>query len=149
MSLRDSDLSKLHEIANKELASIDFGENVYDVNFIRKANSPDLHDLIFDLCQYEQNYGQQNPEPVIAITNLHASRADCKVIGKNQDTVRIEFNGITYIKFHAKELIEELQKYDDMEITMIGRPNINNWRGMETPQLMIIDCEVEDSRFAF
>ena len=50
----DKNLSKLHEIANKELSKIDFGENIYDVNFIRRANDKDVEDIILDVAPYEQ-----------------------------------------------------------------------------------------------
>ena len=87
---------------------------------------------------------------MIAITNLVVSPNEIKVIGKNKDTLRIEKNGITYIKFRAKDLIEELKGFsNEMDITLVGRPNINTWLGQELPQIFIVDMEVQDGRFAF
>ena len=150
VSVFDKNLSKLHEIANKELSQIDFGENIYDVNFIRRANDKDIEAIILDVAPYEQVFGQQNPEAMIAITNLVVSPNEIKVIGKNKDTLRIEKNGITYIKFRAKDLIEELKSFsNEMDITLVGRPNINTWLGQELPQIFIVDMEVQDGRFAF
>ena len=150
VSVSDKNLSKLHEIANKELSQIDFGENIYDVNFIRRANDKDIEAIILDVAPYEQVFGQQNPEAMIAITNLLVSPNEIKVIGKNKDTLRIEKNGITYIKFRAKDLIEELKGFsNEMEITLVGRPNINTWLGQELPQIFIVDMEVQDGRFSF
>ena len=150
VSVSDKNLSKLHEIANKELSQIDFGENIYDVNFIRRANDKDIEAIILDVAPYEQVFGQQNPEAMIAITNLVVSPNEIKVIGKNKDTLRIEKNGITYIKFRAKDLIEELKSFsNEMDITLVGRPNINTWLGQELPQIFIVDMEVQDGRFSF
>lgn len=87
---------------------------------------------------------------MIAITNLVVLPNEIKIIGKNKDTLRIEKNGITYIKFRAKDLIEELKSFSsEMEITLVGRPNINNWMGQELPQIFIVDMEVQDGRFSF
>lgn len=87
---------------------------------------------------------------MIAITNLVVSPNEIKIIGKNKDTLRIEKNGIIYIKFRAKDLIEELKSFSsEMEITLVGRPNINNWMGQELPQIFIVDMEVQDGRFSF
>ena len=36
-----------------------------------------------------------------------------------------------------------------MDITLVGRPNINEWMGHKTPQVFIVDMEVQDGRFAF
>lgn len=149
-SILDRNLPKFHEIANKELSKIDFGENYYDVDFVMRANDPKIEEAIEELCAIEQVYGQQNEEPVMAITNLSVSQSDVKVIGKNLDTLRIEKNGITYVKFRAKDLIRELKDFPgDMDITLIGKPNLNIWGGKTTPQIFITDLEIEDSRFAF
>lgn len=149
-SILDRNLPKFHEIANRELSKIDFGENYYDVDFVMRANDPKIEEAIEELCAIEQVYGQQNEEPVMAITNLNVSQSDVKVIGKNLDTLRIEKNGITYVKFRAKDLIRELKDFpSDMDITLIGKPNLNIWGGKTTPQIFITDLEIEDSRFAF
>lgn len=150
VSILDRNLSTFHEIANKELSKIDFGENYYDVDFVMHANNPKIEEAIEELCAIEQVYGQQNEEPVMAITNLNVSQNDVKIIGKNLDTLRIEKNGITYVKFRAKDLIRELKDFPgDMDITLVGKPNLNEWGGKTTPQIFITDLEIEDSRFAF
>ena len=77
------------------------------------------------------------------------NKEDIKVIGKNKDTIRFEKNGITYIKFFGKALIEQLQQYDEMKIDVVGKTAVNNWMGRITPQIMIEDLEVEDAKLAF
>lgn len=150
LSIPAKKIPKLLKKANEDFAEIDFGDNIYSVNFVRKANEPDIKDIIFDVCSYEEFYGQQNPEPVIAITDLIVSQKDIKIIGKNSDTVRIEKNGLTYIKFKSAELIDELLNYNsDIKLTIVGRGNINRWGGREQPQIFIMDYEIEDMRFAF
>lgn len=115
-----------------------------------RADDQKIEEAIEELCAIEQVYGQQNEEPVMAITNLSVSQNDVKIIGKNLDTLRIEKNGITYVKFRAKDLIRELKDFPgDMELTIIGRPNINTWNYKNIPQIFMEDCEVEDARFAF
>lgn len=150
VSILDRNLSTFHEIANEELSKIDFGENYYDVDFVMRADDSKIGEAIEELCAIEQVYGQQNEEPVMAITNLSVSQNDVKIIGKNLDTLRIEKNGITYVKFRAKDLIRELKDFPgDMNITLVGKPNLNEWGGKTTPQIFITDLEIEDSRFAF
>lgn len=115
-----------------------------------RANDPKIGEAIEELCAIEQVYGQQNEEPVMAITNLNVSQNDVKIIGKNLDTLRIEKNGITYVKFRAKDLIREIKDFPgDMDITLVGKPNLNIWGGKTTLQIFITDLEIEDSRFAF
>ena len=54
-------------------------------------------------------------------------------MGANKDTVKITKNGVSYMKFKAKEFIEELNKYDDNKLEVVGRANINHWAGNIIP----------------
>ena len=148
-SIRDKDLAEFHKYANEALKDIDFGENVYDVNFIRMAADKDIADIILDLDQYRYLYGQNIDEPLIYINDINLTKNDIQIIGKNADTVKFEKFGITYIKFHAKDLINELGLYDEMKVELVGRPNVNEWMGNYTPQIMIEDYEVSDGSLSF
>ena len=148
-SIRDKDLADFHKYANEALKDIDFGENVYEVNFIRTAAEKDISNIIFDLEQYRYLYGQNIDEPLIYISDINLTKNDIQIIGKNADTVKFEKFGITYIKFHAKDLINELGMYNEMRVELVGRPNVNEWMGNYTPQIMIEDLEVFDSALDF
>lgn len=117
------------------------------MNFIREANAPDLEDLIFDLTRYPDVWGQGNNEPLIFIPNIYLN--DYKVIGSNKDTVRFEKNGIIYIKFHASDLINQLENCNEIKISIVGKANMNEWMGNVTPQIMIEDYEVLDNLLEF
>ena len=54
--------------------------------------------------------GSTQPEPLIYISELNITDADIEVVGQRQDTVRIHKNGVTYMKFWAKDFIEELKR---------------------------------------
>lgn len=148
-SILDKDLFNFHEWANKELLDVDFGEGVYEVNFSREAAAKDISDLIFDLGQYEECWGQNTPEPLILIQDLNITRNDYQVLGKNNDTLKIMKFGVAYMKFHAKELIEELGQYDEVKINLVGRANINRWMGSETPQIFIDAYELKQNKYGF
>lgn len=124
---------------------MDFNEGVYDVDFIITNNSVDLKELIKDLCRGAKYWGQANPEPIIAVEGIHLKRKDLCVIGSNLDTIRFNYNGITYLKFKANELIEQLKDIhnDEILINIVGRANLNRWGGKTTPQLLIDDIEIK------
>ena len=71
------------------------------------------------------------------------------IIGKNADTIRIEKFGITYLKFHAKEMIQELAQYDRIKLEVVGRANLNEYYGKVTPQIFITDYQIEDDKLGF
>lgn len=148
-SIPNSRLSDFHKWANEALIGINFGENCYDVNFDRIAADDDLSDIICDIGAHGGIWGQGNPEPMIHVTDINISANEVQVMGKNKDTIKFEKFGIAYIKFHAKDLIEELSKHPDMKIEVVGRANLNEWGGKVTPQIFIEDIEVKDNALGF
>lgn len=143
-SIPDRSLAAFHAYANEALKDVDFGENCYDVNFERLATAQDLRDLIIDLSEMDGIWGQQNPQPMLHIKHIVASGSDIRIMGANKDTVKIECNGVAYMKFHAKDLIEELSHYhNSVIIEVVGRPNLNEWMGNKTPQVFIEDYSIE------
>lgn len=71
-------------------------------------------------------------------------------MGKNQDTVKIEKNGIAYMKFKAKDFIQELFSFNnEIKLNVIGRANVNQWGGNTTPQIFIDDYEISDGTYSF
>ena len=149
ISIPDKSLSSFHEYANKELANVDFGENWYEVNFERIAADSDINDLILDIAQHEDIFGQGNTEPLIHIKDINLTKNDIHIIGKNADTVRIEKFGITYLKFHAKDMIQELAQYGAIKLEVVGRANLNEWMGNYTPQIFITNYQIEDGSLGF
>ena len=149
IGIYDKNLSAFHEYANKKLANIDFGENWYEVNFERIAADQDIVDIIYDIAQHEDVWGQHNNEPLIHVRDININKNNVQIMGKNQDTIKIEKFGVTYIKFHAKEFIEELAKYDDIKLEIVGRANLNEWMGNYTPQIFITNYQIDDGALGF
>ena len=148
-SILNSHLANFHKWANDTLKTIDFGENCYNVNFERIAADTDLADIICDVGSYKDIWGHQNPEPLIHVTDINITMNDVQIMGKNKDTVKFEKFGIAYMKFHAKDLMEELSKHPSMKVEVVGRANLNEWGGRITPQIFIDDYEVKDDALGF
>lgn len=146
ISIPDSRLRAFHELANEALKDIDFGENVYDVNFVRGADASDLYDLVVDLASQNGIWGQGSPEPVVCVEEISCSPRDVRIMGSNQDTLKIEYNGMSYLKFRATDMINELKSYPadaQLKLSVVGRCNLNEWMGRKTPQLFIDDYEIK------
>lgn len=149
IGIYDKNLAAFHEYANKELANVDFGETWYEVNFERIAADSDIVDIITDTTGYEDIWGQHNPEPLIHVKDINITKNDVKIMGKNSDTVKIEKFGVTYMKFHAKDMIEELSKYNIIKLEVVGRGNMNEWMGNYTSQILIQNYQIEDGSLGF
>lgn len=149
IGIMDSNLGAFHDYANKELADVDFGENWYEVNFERIAADQDIPDLIYDIASHEDLWGQQNNEPLIHIKDINITKNDIRIMGTHQDTLKIEKFGISYMKFHAKDMIEELDKLNEIKLEVVGRANLNEWMGRYTPQVFISNYQIDDNTLGF
>lgn len=149
IGIYDKNLSDFHKYANKELANINFGENWYEVNFERIAADKDIADLIDNLTQHDNIWGQHNNEPMIHVTDINIRSADVQIMGKNQDTVKIFKNGVAYMFFKCKDRIDDFKKFKQMKINVVGRANMNEWMNNFTPQIFVSDFEVSDDSLGF
>lgn len=149
-SILDKNLSDFHKYANEALKDVDFGENVYDVNFDRFAIDDDLANIIFDVGVYEHIWGQKNPVPLIHVGGINVRKSDIQIIGSRKDTVKFEKNGVTYIQFKANDFIHQLDSMpNNIQIEVVGKASLNEWAGRTTPQIMITDYEMRDSELSF
>lgn len=144
ISINNKYLSLLHEKANHDLAAYDFGEDYYEVNFERQALDKDLIALIEDLASYKDVWSQRNDEALIYVKDLHFSKSDVQIMGKNSNTWKIIKNGVTYIKFFANDLIDQCKdiKEDNIKVELVGKANLNIWNNTSTPQIIIEQIEV-------
>ena len=138
-------IDALLNYANTSLATVNFGENVHDVNFSRVGSDGDLAALITEIGSYANIWGQNTGEPLIHVSHIKVDPAAVRIMGANKDTVRIDYNGISFMKFRAGDLIEELQNNSDsIEMEVVGRANLNEWGGRYTPQLFIDDYDIKN-----
>ena len=86
---------------------------------------------------------------MICVESIHIFKSDIQVMGANKDTVKITKNGIAYMKFHATDLIEELNNNSNICMNIVGKANVNTWMGNTTPQIFIEDYEVINDLFSF
>lgn len=93
--------------------------------------------------------GQGNTEPIIAIENIHLNSKEVSVIGADASTVKFTINGITFIKFKDANFIEKLKQNNTMNLTILGKANLNEWMGNITPQILIENYEIKDTTFDF
>lgn len=145
-AIKISNIDKLYEYANEHLSNVNFNEGYYEADFIVKGNCSYIADMIEDLEKGRDCFGQQNDEPMVIIEDITIDPTTIQVIGKNSDTLKFSFNGITYVKFKAKDLIAELSKYNSkISIVVAGRTNVNYWGGKSTPQILIEEIEIKES----
>lgn len=149
VGIEDNKVGSLINYANEKLKNIDFGEKWHEINFERIATDQDIINIIYDTAAHEDLWGQHCPEPLIHIKDINITKKDIRILGKSQNTVKIEKFGISYMKFQAKDFIKELTQYDSIKLEVVGRANLNFFAGVYTPQIFIVDYEIKDNTLGF
>lgn len=126
---------------NARLANIDFGSDFVEVDAIFSSNYINTQ-MLREFATYDKIYGNSIPQPRIVIKGV-ASPANVKFMGADNSSVRITFGTVPCIKFKDSKLAEQIQENERNTITIIGRPQLNEWNGNVSVQLMADYVDVE------
>ena len=147
VEIHKNNIPKAIELINERLKDIDFSSE-YDVDFIIDYNMFDVSVIktINDLRDY---YGTEFKEPYVVIENIVVDSDSLSFIGKDGNTLNItDYNGITFIKFRINEdedlynTLSNLNEDESICLTVVGRCNLNNYKGRITPQVIINDINI-------
>lgn len=140
---KDDALNRLNDI----LRNVEY-DSTYRVDFIMDIDDVTIK-IVTDLARLEDIIGQGIEEPMIAVENINLTREQFEIFGKNEDTISFMIDEIKYIQFRCKEgnqLYDWLQnawdEKDNVEFNIVGKPSINEYNGVRTPQIIIEDVEV-------
>lgn len=144
------DLDKKDEainVMNNILRDVEY-DSTYRVDFILDIEDVSIK-LITDLARFEDIVCQGIEEPMLAIENISLTKDCFEIFGKNEDTVSFTIDEIKYIQFKCKEgnpLYDFLQnawnENDSVIFNIVGKPSINEYNGVRTPQIIIEDVVV-------
>lgn len=122
-------------------------ENVYDVDYIFKANE-NFTQLGFELAAAEDFWGNEIKEPTVVVEDIPLSSVI--VMGEKRDTTKISYGGLNYIRFKDTDFAQlASHTTNGSTITIYGKFNINVYAGRKYLQIFIDDYEIKDSKFDF
>lgn len=141
----DKDFSNFVSTINLLLSEVSF-ERLYRVDFILDASEL-TGNLIYELANWRELWGQNIDEPLIAIRGVKLDKSSLRFIGAGGKTMRIDLpqDRISFIKFFMKEdEIEELTPPDNgmLVLDIIGTFQKNSFNGFTSPQIQIEDYEI-------
>lgn len=126
-------------------------DSTYRVDFILDVEDVSIK-LITDLARFEDIICQGIEEPMLAIENINLTKDCFEIFGKNEDTVSFMIDEIKYIQFKCKEgdpLYDWIQnawdENDSVTFNIVGKPSINEYNGVRTPQIIIEDVVVTNT----
>ena len=147
VSLDVDNKDKAISILNKELSGIEY-DHVYYIDYILNQND-DIFSTVVELSKMDGYIGQGIDEPMIAVENIILNKDDFSVFGKNEDTISFVINDVKFIQFKCNsnnklyEFIQDAWNDNDVVVfTVVGKPTINKYNGVSTPQIIIEDVNM-------
>lgn len=147
ISIDQSNISTFVEKTDELLKDIN-SEPIYYVDYIYQSSNINVRD-IYNIAKLENLWGQDIPEPYVAIKNLKITPNMVTIYDKKDYTIKISLHDdLALLKFKATE--EDCQKLQTnntgyVEINLVGRCNQNQWNGYITPQIFIQQYQIIDS----
>jgi len=123
IKIKKSNLKELVKVSNILLKDYDF-KKIHDIDFLMSSSQVD-EKYIYKLDEMKHLWGTRLDEPRLMITKMKVGKEDIELLGKTKNTLKISFKGVEYIMFRATETIEEIPNSNSYEITVIGKPNLN------------------------
>lgn len=148
IEIKKENIPLVIEFLNQKLKDIDFSE-YYEVDFILDYEDLDIA-FIKEINDLRDYYATGFDEPYVVINNVIVTKENINLIGKDSNTLKIaDNNGITLIKFrlHDNEPLKEWiddswSNNETINLTILGRCNLNEYNNIITPQIIIDDYEI-------
>lgn len=149
VALPKNNLENLNAHINNELKDISVDTSEYIVDFSVNSNNIN-YSFVHAIDQHNYLWGKGIEEPLIVIKKIEIERRNIQVIGSKKNTIKFSHKEIDYIKFRVNE--DEIFKLTDgnptevLILNVIGKANINKFRGRKTAQIIVEEIEKEGVR---
>lgn len=137
--IKSKNLPSFLNYINNDLSSDAF-KKCYTVDYILDAKDNN-YDLLFNLAQHPEYFGNHIEEIKIVIKNIPLS--NIMPMGVNKDSMKISYNGIDYVRFKDMDFVEQVMNNRTDLLTVYGRTNLNHFMGHTNLQFFCDDYELQ------
>lgn len=134
VEIKEENFDKVNSKLNEILSKYDF-EDIYKIDLSIPSDSVNDY-IVKEICEMENLWGKDIDEPFVRVEKIPVEDADIQLIGKKENTISILYKGIKYMIFNTDE-----DKYNQIiesdKISVIGKANLNEYKGEITPQLLV------------
>lgn len=133
----------LRNYANAKINPQIFDDTVFEVDYWFHTGEPIDRDMLYEFASYEGLYGNSIPQPKFAF-DFNFKDTDVRFMGKNGTSVKITVDKVSFVIFSDSNLTTLLQTKTFAHAQIIGRPQLNEWMGNVSVQVIVDDIEIKD-----
>ena len=139
--LLPSQVQTIVESFDRDFNAATFEDTVYEVDYWFHTGEEIDKEMLLEIASYSDLRGNSIPQPKFAF-DINYNSSQIKIMGANQDSLKITYNGIDFVAFKCGDIIAQLQEKESGHISIVGRAPLNEWNGRRTIQIMIDDIEI-------
>lgn len=145
--LRKDQVDDIRNYFDTHLDAATFTDTVYEVDYWFHTGETLDSEMLYEIASYDDLWGNSIPQPKFAM-DINYTADEIRVMGADSSSLKISRDGVDFVAFKCKDLITQLQSQSQGHITIVGRPQLNEWMGRKKVQIMIDDIEVFDTSSA-
>lgn len=145
--LRKDQVDDIRNYFDTHLDAATFADTVYEVDYWFHTGETLDSEMLYEIASYDDLWGNSIPQPKFAM-DINYTSDEIRVMGADGSSLKISHDGIDFVAFKCKDLIAQLQAKESGHITIVGRPQLNEWMGRKSVQVIIDDIEVFDTSSA-
>lgn len=110
------------------------------------------HDIFGVFDEWNYIYANGIPYPQFYVSPIYITNKDIRIMGANNSTIKFTYQGVDYIKFSITEADKKALFIDEdnankeipLEIEVVGKLQVNWWRGKKSEQVLIDRFECKE-----
>ena len=145
--LRKDQVDDIRNYFDTHLDAATFADTVYEVDYWFHTGETLDSEMLYEIASYDDLWGNSIPQPKFAM-DINYTADEIRVMGADGSSLKISHDRIDFVAFKCEDLIAQLQAKESGHITIVGRPQLNEWMGRKSVQIIIDDVEVFDTSSA-
>lgn len=139
--INEDNIDKLREYSNIHLKKEAF-DKVYEVDYWFAPKEKLNKTMLMAFAEHDDLYGNSIPQPKFAI-DRYITKEDVVLMGKDKSSIKINCGEISLVAFKNYDWVQKISSFDGIaKLTIVGRPQLNEWRGKSSIQIIIDDLDL-------
>ena len=136
-------IQPLRDYANSTLNPQIFDDKVFEVDYWFHTGEEINRDMLHTFAACTDIWGNGLPRPIFAF-DFNFKCAEVQIMGATGDSVKIKHDGVDFVVLKNPTVAEKIKGMQNGHVQIVGVPNLNEWMGRCSVQIMVSDIEITE-----
>ena len=136
-------IQPLRDYANSTLNPQIFDDKVFEVDYWFHTGEEINRDMLHTFAACTDIWGNGLPRPIFAF-DFNFKCAEVQIMGATGDSVKIKHDGVDFVVLKNPTVAEKIKGMQNGHVQIVGAPNLNEWMGRCSVQVMVSDIEITE-----